>query len=203
MNKNLGSLISWHDGGRPRKNTLDFLESNFLAVRETSQYKLYAKIIRRARYLRKGLIRRLFAQYGDEIKNGSITSVALKYTNFGGLAVHIRAYALVIKQYRRKLLDLLQGKDPYAAPETVVYNFLIVKSNNSIDGFFYIDTLRRNPHYLREVYKQFPLDRFDYFPHPKGFYVREKPILSDNILQPVFDLLENFGKDNNGNTRKI
>lgn len=185
MNKNLGSLISWHDGGRPRKNTLDFLESNFLAVRETSQYKLYAKIIRRARYLRKGLIRRLFAQYGDEIKNGSITSVALKYTNFDGLAVHIPAYALVIKQYRRKLLDLLRGKDPYAKPEVIKLRFTIYhdKHSNSFNYFSYrigggLWEFYRYYENLTEVQNSFPPNRFDYFPHPKGFYVREKQVLT-------------------------
>lgn len=213
MNKNLGALISWREGGTPRKNTLDFLESNFLAIRQTSQYKRYSKIIRRARFLRKGLIRRVRAQHIYKIKNSELGVSFLEYTDFRALTRQIRAYKKLIKQYIRKSVCLLKGKDPYAMLENVIINvyamklmhfppyspcllFLIRNSLPELSG------LQVCGHTIEGINQYFPPARFDYFPHPKGFYVREKPILSDNILQHVFELLNRHGKDKNGNTRK-
>ena len=219
MNKNLGALISWREGGTPRIRTLDFLESNFLTVRQTKQYCLFSKIIKRARYLRKGLIRRVRAECLYMNANGVICVAAIKKARYAPLKRKIDGLSAVIKEYRRKRLDLLKGKDPYAMPERVVINFkaIVVKSHDiPLTKPFEILYLTRKvipelPFYwiicglkIEKIQSVLTTDRFDYFSHPKGFYVREKPILTPDglILQPVFELLNRHGKDNNGNTRK-
>lgn len=171
MNKNLGALVSWREG----VDRLASLKSNFLTVRQTPQYRLFTKIIKRARNLRAFLIRGVFACYVYWDANGKRCIDNMHKAHYAPVKRKIDGLSAVIKKYRRKRLDLLKGKDPYVMPEIVVYNFMIFKSNNSIDGFF---LYRYGMYYLWEVHKEYPPARFDYFPHPKGFYVREKPILT-------------------------
>lgn len=176
LNKNLGALISWREGGTPRIQTLEFLESNFLTVRQTKQYRSFSKIIKRARYLRKGLIRRVFTRYINKGEKAMLCSMIVKAPNKADLAAQIRGLGLVIRQYRRKRLDLLKGKDPYAMPEIIKRSFLLYK--NTWNNRYGVGTSNYNFMEFDWVFTEYPFARFDYFPHPKGFYVREKPILT-------------------------
>lgn len=198
LNKNLGALISWREG----VDRLASLESNFLIVRQTKLYRLFSKIIKRALYLRKGLIRRVRAECLYMNTSGVICVAAIKKARYAPLKRKIDGLSAVIKEYRRKRLDLLKGKDPYDMFDVIKRSFILYK--NTWNNRYGVGTNNYDFMEFDWVFGEYPFDRFDYFSHPKGFYVREKPILTPEglILQPVFELLNRHGKDNNGNTRK-
>lgn len=132
------SIKEYEEQKRNRKEYDRILNAKFLEARETKLYKLYSRIIKRAKF-RKAmysdticLMRERIAQPMG-LSNSGIEKIKERIDE---RLKWVKSYKSVIKSYRKKRADLIKGIDPYVMPKSKIITYMMSNydPNKEIDN---------------------------------------------------------------------